>query len=100
MAPVDNAPKTRERIRSGEITSGAKARQEALKETGEAGNEVPTHHSNSAYRALGRALRYVREACDSLESGERGRVTTLQVRDRIDEIRGRLDRAERLIKED
>lgn len=96
MAPVDNAPKTKERIRSGEIKTVSAARREALKETGEAGNKVPKFHSNSAYRALGRALRHVREACDSLENGERGDATVEQVHSRVKEIREQLDRVERL----
>ena len=38
MAPVDDAPETKERIRRGEITSARDARGEALKETGKQGD--------------------------------------------------------------
>jgi len=98
MAPVDNAPETKERIRSGEITTATAARREALKEIGNDEPEaVPKHHSYTAWRALGRSLHWAGEACESLQQGERGDVTEAETRGRINEIRAQLDRAERLI---
>ena len=95
LAPVDQAPKTKERIRSGEIKNAAEARREALKEIGSDEPEaVPKHHSNTAWRALGHSLRWAGEACESLQQGERGDVTDAEIRGRIAEIREQLDRAE------
>jgi hypothetical protein len=99
MAPVRDAPKTRERIRSGEITNAMQARREALKETGrdkvEPANPPPVR-TETAYRLLGRALEKVQSACASIEAGHGGNVSNEQVIGRINEIRAHLDRAETL----
>jgi hypothetical protein len=103
MAPVRDAPKTRERIRSGEIKSGQQARREALKETGRDRTEPehpPAVRTETAYRLLGRALEKVQSACDSIEAGHKGRggeVSDDQLVTRINEIRTHLDRAEQLL---
>jgi ParB-like chromosome segregation protein Spo0J len=100
MAPVRNAPKTQERIRSGEIKSGSAARREALKETGSNEPEKPAAvRQETAYRLLGRALDKVRGACEALERGDIGKgggTAPGDIVDRINEIRTYLDRAEQL----
>jgi hypothetical protein len=100
MAPVRDAPKTRERIRSGEIKSGQRARREALKETGRDRTEPehpPAVRNETAYRLLGRALEKVQSACASIEVGHKGNATNEQIITRINEIRTHLDRAEQLV---
>jgi hypothetical protein len=106
MVPVRDAPKTQERIRSGEIKTVQKAREEALKETGRDKTEperLPAVRTETAYRLLGRALEKVQSACDSIEADHRGKnrgggdVSDGQIVTRINEIRTHLDRAEQLV---
>jgi hypothetical protein len=101
MKPVDEAPRTQERIRTGEIKTATQARREALKEVGNnEPKDVPKQKPQSAYRALGHALRWAGEACESLERGEPGGVSPADIRTRIAAIHARLDQAERLVGDD
>ncbi len=85
MAPVRNAPKTQERIRSGEIKSTVKAREEALKETG-SDEPAPVARPQNAYELLGRALGQIRRARDAVEDGRVGNVPTDMWNERLDLI--------------
>lgn len=100
MAPVDDAPKTKERIRSGEIKSAAEARREALKETGSPEPEnMAALQPLSAFANLGHAAYKIRSACDAIQRGNRGPegVTEEKLIGRINEVRALLDRAEELL---
>jgi ParB-like chromosome segregation protein Spo0J len=99
MAPVRHAPKTQERIRSGEIKTVVQARKEALRETGldkVESERLPAVRTETAYRLLGRALEKVQSACASIEAGHIGAASVSgdQIVSRINEIRSHLDRAE------
>ena len=101
MAPVRDAPKTQERIRSGEIKSSLEARREALKETGhDAPEDIAALRPYSAFDNLGRALGKIKDACEAIERGDRGAVTDEKIVERINEIRALLDRAEGLLSAD
>lgn len=99
LAPLDEAPKTQERVARGEIKTVARARVAALEEIGrheEAKKPPPVVQPRSAWDRLGCALGDVRSACESLEKGVIGKVSPGDVLGRIMEIRGHLDRAEKL----
>lgn len=101
MEPVDHAPKTQERIRSGEIKTAAQARREALKETRRTEPEdLPALQPRSAFRQLGDALGKVKAACEALQRADKGGegITDEKIVGRINEIRMLLDEAEFLIK--
>jgi hypothetical protein len=101
MAPIDNAPRTKERVRSGEITSGPEARREALKETGEtAPADVPPTKPKKAYEHLQHAAYDLRTAADQLESRDEGSRTVAldKFSQRIAEARQHLQRIEEAIK--
>jgi hypothetical protein len=98
LAPVDNAPKTLERIHRGEIETVAEGRREALKETGRNPEEkLPTLQPRKAWDALGQTLNFAKRAVEALEEDQRGDTTVEQILQRITEIRAHLDRAEELI---
>jgi len=101
MAPVRDAPKTQERIRSGEIKTSTVARREALKEIGsDEPEDVPALRPYSAYDNLGRARGGVAAACASIERGDLGKVDGVpeeKLIGRINEIRDLLDHAEGLL---
>jgi hypothetical protein len=99
LAPIDNAPETQERIHRGEIKTVAEARREAEKEQGIESTKPPVAQPRSAWDRLGCALGDVKSAADSIESGFTGNVSTEKIRERINEIREHLDRAEALAKE-
>jgi len=111
MTPVRDAPRTKERIRRGEIPTASQARREALAETGAAGSEpadVPATQPMSAYRLLGMALGKVRSAEDAIRRGDLGKAragSSDQVTDgdllaRVGEIRQALDGLEKLLDRD
>jgi hypothetical protein len=95
MAPIDNAPVTKERVRSGEITTAMQARREALKETGQtnAPPDVP-RQPKSAYQHLGWAERGLRVAAETLEKNgtDTNGVTEDKLRKRIADIERELAR--------
>jgi len=101
MAPVRDAPKTQERIRSGEIKTSTEARREALKEIGsDEPEDVPALRPFSAYDNLGRARGVVAAACAAIERGDLGKtdgVPEEKLIGRINEIRDLLDHAEGLL---
>ncbi len=71
MAPVRDAPKTKERIRSGEIKTATQARREAIKETGvDLPAEADAAVLRTGYSQIGRALTAMRDARASLERGD------------------------------
>jgi hypothetical protein len=94
MAPVDNAPKTRQRIRSGEITSAKAARKEAIKETGS--GEPEKLLPREILRYLGDALSRVKTVNEQLEAGNRGPAEPSAIVSKVNEIREQLDRTEYL----
>ena len=100
MAPVDDAPETQERIRSGEIKSTAEARREALKETGEqAPEDVGVLQPRSALRHLTCARRDAERACEDVDTKD-GDVPYEELRVRVAEIRAHLDRLDKLLQAD
>jgi hypothetical protein len=100
LAPVDNAPKTLERIHRGEIETVAEGRREALKEIGRDPEErLPTLQPRKAWDALGQTLNFAKRAVEALEEGQHGDTTTERLIERIAEIRVHVDRAEALAEE-
>lgn len=103
MAPVDNAPKTKERIRSGDITTALQARKEALKEIGRHKKEpadVPAAKPESVYTNLGQAHHKIRAALKGWDAATHDDTVTLEkIRQRVSEIRAALDEVARLADE-
>lgn len=101
MKAVADAPKTKEKIQSGEIKTVAEAKRSAEEETGESTPD-PETKLFTAYDNLGKALQRVRRACEVLESnGLKGEsVPNEKLLNRIEEIRTELTRAEELLKEE
>lgn len=100
MEPVWDAPKTQERIRSGEITTATAARREALKETGrDAPPDVPGVVLKSVNTNLGQALGSIRRANETLAEEDSGKVAPEHIAERLGEIRAALDETERLLVE-
>lgn len=99
MEPVRNAPRTQERIRSGEIKTVAEARRAAEEETGKAAPKpAPASHNRTAWSALGEALHAHRRCTTQLESGEAiGGASTQDWLDRLDEIQGLVDRDRKVV---
>lgn len=91
MAPVRDAPKTQEKIRSGEIKTSTAARREAIKETGrDEPEQAPAAQLRTAYSQIGRARTALRDARASIERGEVSGtpVLTVEWNERLDEIIG------------
>jgi hypothetical protein len=99
MAPIDNAPRTKEKVRSGEITSALEARRQALEETGQTAPPDVPRKPESAYRNLGQAERFLRLAADQLEAGDGGTVEPEKLRQRVADIERELGRVKAAIRD-
>src|SRR6266498_747896 len=74
VAPVDDAPETQERIRSGKIKTAAQARREALKEIGsDEPTDVGKTKPMTAYRNLGACLGKADDTIESIERDDIGK---------------------------
>ena len=100
MEPVRNAPRTQEKILSGEITSALAARGAAIEELGlDAPADVPGAVPKPAFTALGQACGLVRKANEALADGRPGDATVEQMVERIADLQTALDETKRLIEE-
>ena len=98
LAPLDDAPITREKVRSGEIKSVQKARKAALEEINSA--EPATYGpSESAWSRLGKARTELQKALESLDRNESGSATAEEHHARSQEIRDMLDKYDSRINE-
>jgi hypothetical protein len=95
LGPVDDAPRTREAIKSGEIKTTTGARRRAIAETG-SGEPVtpPVIQVRSAYDLLGSVRGEVARAVKSVQKGKRGAASDEEFRARVTEIRTLLDQLE------
>jgi ParB-like chromosome segregation protein Spo0J len=86
MAPVDNAPQTKERIRNGEIATASAARKEALQETGKPITAPTLKEPLSQYKRLGRILGEAQRILDNTGPMSTSSATSEQILNRCNEI--------------
>lgn len=95
MAPVRDAPETKERVRRGEIKTATAARKAAQEELGLAQTEPEVAQPRTAYDRLGCARGDVRHAriavVEDRVGGPGGKVNINKVQERITEIRDDLN---------
>ena len=100
MEPVWEAPKTRERIRSGEITNATDARRAALKELGkDAPGDVPGT-PKPFNTDIGQSLGSIRRAVESLQKGHIGEINDVlheEIKERLAEIIATVEEAIQLV---